>query len=382
MGEYVLLSAYSLYSKYRDINMNDHAHQASRTFEQLLSSLRDLPGVQVDLEHANSNHARDAYDFQLNLVVEGKTITVLVDLKKSVFPRDARQTLWKFADWSHAWANTHDVQAQPMLVADTISAGAKDILRSERWGYFDSGGSLYLPAPGAFLYIDKPPPKSAARAVRSLFTGRRAQVLHALLVNHNDWFGVTNLANKAQVSASTAAQVLAELDRHEWTEARGLGPAKERHLQDPSALLDAWALEMRAAPAPTLKRYFVPGIKSNMLAEKASQTFTEYNVMHAVTHEAAAQRFAPFLSSVSQVRCRIQANEAAKGALQALDAREVSEGANLAIIEAKDQGDLLFRDERQGIWLASPVQVYLDLVRSEGRAKEAAEHLRKETIGF
>lgn len=363
--------------------MNDHSHQASGTFEQLLSSLRDLPGVQADLENADGTpDSRQAYDFQLNLVIEGKPITVLVELKKSVFPRDARQTLWKFANWSPAWSKTHDIQAQPMLVADSISAGAKDILKSERWGYFDSGGSLYLPAPGAFLYIEKPSPKPEARAVRTLFTGRRAQVLHALLVNHSDWFGVTDLAMKAQVSPSTAAQVLAELDRHEWTEARGQGPAKERHLQDPSALLDAWAAETRSAPAPTLNRYFVPGIKSNMLAEKASETFAAHNVMHAVTHEAAAQRFAPFLSSISQVRCRILANEAAKGALKALDARPVSEGANLAIIEAKDEGDLLFREERQGVWLASPIQVYLDLVRSEGRAKEAAEHLRKETIGF
>jgi hypothetical protein len=183
--------------------MNDHSPQTSRTFEQFLSSLRDLPGVQADLEHAKGTpDTRQAYDFQLKLVIEGQPITVLVELKKSVFPRDARQTHWKFTDWSHAWSNTHDSQAQPMLVADSISAGAKDILRAERWGYFDSGGSLYLPAPGAFLYVEKPPPKSAARAVRGLFKGRRAQVLHALLVNRADWFGVTGLAEKAQVSPS------------------------------------------------------------------------------------------------------------------------------------------------------------------------------------
>lgn len=307
---------------------------------------------------------------------------MLVELKKSVFPRDARQTHWKFTGWSHAWSTTHTSQAQPMLVADSISPGAKDILRAERWGYFDSGGSLYLPAPGAFLYVEKPPPKSVVRAVRSLFAGRRAQVLHALLVNRTDWFGVTFLAEKAQVSASTAAQVVAELDRHEWTETRGQGPTKERHLVDPSALLDAWATETRAAPASTLNRYFVPAIKSEMLSEKASQVFAAHDVMHEVTHEAAAQRYSPFLSSVSQVRCRVLASEAVKRALQALDARPVSEGANLAIIEATDKGDLLFREEHQGVWLASPVQVYLDLIRSEGRAKEAAEHLRKEVIGF
>src|SRR5204862_4145475 len=122
--------------------------------------------------------------------------------------------------------------------------------------------------------------------------------------------------------------------------------------------------------------------KSDMLTEKVSQVFVAHNVLHEVTHEAAAQRFAPFLSSVSQVRCRVLASDAVKDGLQALDARPVSEGANLAIIEAKDRGELMFREKHQGVWLANPVQVYLDLISSEGRAKEAAEHLRKETIGF
>ena len=60
----------------------------------------------------------------------------------------------------------------------------------------------------------------------------------------------------------------------------------------------------------------------------------------------------------------------------------VNEGVNLVIIEAKSPGDLLFRERVGGIWLASPVQVYLDLLRGEGRSKEMAGHLRKERIGF
>ena len=43
---------------------------------------------------------------------------------------------------------------------------------------------------------------------------------------------------------------------------------------------------------------------------------------------------------------------------------------------------VLFRESINGIWLASPVQVYLDLMGSEGRAREMAKHLRQERIGF
>ena len=60
----------------------------------------------------------------------------------------------------------------------------------------------------------------------------------------------------------------------------------------------------------------------------------------------------------------------------------VNEGANLAIIEAKSPGELLFRERGAGLWLASPIQIYLDLLCGEGRSKEMAEHFRKERIGF
>jgi hypothetical protein len=60
----------------------------------------------------------------------------------------------------------------------------------------------------------------------------------------------------------------------------------------------------------------------------------------------------------------------------------VSEGANLVIIETKLPGDFLFREQIRDVWLASPILVYLDLLRGEGRSKEMAEHLRRNRIGF
>ena len=72
----------------------------------------------------------------------------------------------------------------------------------------------------------------------------------------------------------------------------------------------------------------------------------------------------------------------ADAAIGDLGARFVNEGANLAIIEAKSPGELLFREKVGGLWLASPIQIYLDLLLGEGRSKEMAEHFRKERIGF
>lgn len=347
--------------------------------DQFLESLRGLPDVRAELGGLGFAAATtDGLDAKVHLNVAGKSIVLLIEAKKTVYPRDVRQVLWQFK----ALPQRLHADEQPLLIAESLSPGAKELLRNERVGYYDSGGSLFLPAPGAYVYIDKPPPKTLEKSVRSLFSGRRAQVLHALLVHHQDWFGVTEVAEQAQVAPSTASDVLSHLDRFDWLISRGQGPGKERHLREPGALLDAWAKQLAVLRAPALRRYYVPGIKSDALIDRLGQVLDAHEVGYAVSYEAAAQRYAPFLSGISQVRTRLLPNVGADAAIAELDARVVSEGSNLAVIEVKSAGELLFRQQVGRVWLASPIQVYLDLLRGEGRAKEMAEHLRRERIGF
>lgn len=351
---------------------------------RFLDALRELPEVHADVaqwEPVGSTGVR-GHDAQIDLHVAGKSFMLLVEAKKAVYPRDIRQVIWRLREASRSQPQGQGEEPMSFLVAESISPGAKELLREERVGYYDSGGSLYLPAPGAYLYVDKPPPKTLAKSVRSLFSGRRAQVLHALLIQQQDWFGVTELAQWAMVSPATASQVLTELERFDWLVSRGQGPGKERHLHEPAALLDAWVKQLASTGLPNLRRYYVPATKADALLERVGDVFDAHDAGYAISHEAAAQRYSPFLSSVSQVRVRLLIGANADAAISDLGARVVNEGANLAIIEAKSPGDLLFRERVGGVWLASPVQVYLDLLRGEGRSKEMAEHLRKERIGF
>ncbi|KXW56428.1 hypothetical protein FV185_03770 [Ferrovum sp. PN-J185] len=347
--------------------------------EHLLDSLRELPDVHAELAQSELTvQATGRVDAKIDLHIAGRSIVLLVEVRKSVYPRDVRQVLWQLKSVQHR----HHADVQHLLIAESLSPGAKELLRAERIGYFDSGGSLFLPGSSAYIYIDKPVPKTLEKSVRSLFSGRRAQVLYALLVNHEEWFGVTEVAERAQVAPSTASDVLSELERFDWLVSRGQGPSKERHLREPSALLDAWVKQFAAQRAPVLRRYFVPGLKSDALIERLGQMFDAHHIAYAVSYEAAAQRYAPFLSGISQVRVRLLPSTSTETAIAELGARVVNEGANLAVIETKSAGELLFRQNVEGVWLASPVQVYLDLLRGEGRAKEMAEHLRKERIGF
>ena len=352
--------------------------------EQFLEALRELPKVQAKVgPPLQSRGPYWGFDAQVELRVGGQAATLLVEVKKALYPRDVRQVLWQFEEFSRRWPQSSEGrQTVSFLVAQSISPGAKDLLRDERVGYYDSGGSLFLPAESIYVYVDKPPPKTLSKSIRSLFFGRRAQVLHVLLMQHGEWFGVKETAKQARVSPATASQVLTELEKFDWVVSRGQGPTKERHLREPGALLDAWVKQIAVMRPLAMRRYFVPSVRAEGLVQKFAEVCTSYKAEYAITHEAAGQRYAPFLSTVSQVRCRLMVGTAADGVLGTLDAHTVDRGANLAVIEVKSSDELLFRDLVDGTWLASPVQVYLDLLRGGGRAKEMAKHLRQERIGF
>ncbi len=184
------------------------------------------------------------------------------------------------------------------------------------------------------------------------------------------------------MSAATASQVLVELERLDWLTSHGRGPHKERRLKQPGSVLDAWVKQLPALPQPQSHRYFVPSQTIEGLMQRLDEVLGHSAVPYAISYEAAAQKYAPFASSISQVRCRMRPAPGTSAALAALSARPVMEGSNLIVIDAQTFGEFLFRERQGSVWLASPIQVYLDLMRAEGRAKEMADHLRRERIGF
>lgn len=355
------------------------------TVERLLEALRQLPDVDArESVMQPAPHDHRGIDAKVEFSTGRRSYLLLVEVKKSVYPRDVPQALWQLdrymATSGHSERKKHVV---PLLAAESISPGAKDLLKSENCGFFDTGGSLFIPARGAYVYIEKPPPKTLQKTVGSLFRGKRSQVLHTLLIRHDEWFGVKELAELAEVSPATTSETLSALERFEWLTVKGQGPSKERRLTDPGALLDEWQKQALAAPRRgTYRRFYVPMSDADAIAHRLALICERLSLDYALTEQSAAQTYAPFLTSVSRVTCRLTFSHLKDELYAELEARPVNEGANLGVIETRSHGEFLFREQVGPLWLASPVQVYLDLLRSGGRGKEMAEYLRQERIGF
>ncbi len=349
--------------------------------DAFVAALHEIPGADAQIQNlelcVGERHRIDAV---VDAAISGKRLHLLVEIKGTAFPRDVREAVWQLRAYQGSPAtNAQHSNTLPFILAETLSAGARETLRNEQVGYFDRSGSLYVPAKGAYIFIDKTPPRNKRRKLTTIFRGSKALVLHAVFAKHGDWVSVKEVAEMSGVSPATASQVLGELERRDWVEARGSGPAKMRRLIEPTKMLDAWTHQEQEEKAPSMRRYFVPNYHGLELVRRVAAALEAHHATYAITAEAAAQIYAPSVTSISQVRCRAVSGAAAREAVSSLGARPADQGWNVAIIE-RSPAEFSRVEHKNGISLATPLQTYLDLLQSSGRAKEMADRLRKEVL--
>ncbi len=313
-------------------------------------------------------------DFLLDARFSDAPFKLVVEAKRSAFPRDVREAIWQLKRYIAAMP-PGNARVLPLLMADSISPGARALLREEKIGYFDRSGSLYLSADNLFVLIEKPALKRQARPLNSLFVGSRAQALHGVWTFKDQWFGVHELAERASVSPTTASQVLIELERREWVDSKGAGPSKERMLANPRALLDEWSSYVASLKPKSLRSYYMRMASIDEAIHEIDRICDETGIRYEISGLMAGQIHAPHLSKISQIHCRI--DHGSENLLLNLGAKAVKEGWNLGIIDSNPRHDFLFRQRLDHVWVTDPLQTYLDLLQLDsGRSKELAEHLR------
>ena len=69
-----------------------------------LEALRELPEVQAELSEIERPAGPDrGHDAQVDLRAGGKTASLLIQVKREVYPRDVRQVLWQLGESARRW---------------------------------------------------------------------------------------------------------------------------------------------------------------------------------------------------------------------------------------------------------------------------------------
>jgi hypothetical protein len=346
--------------------------------DQVTHSLQALPDVQVRAtRHAQQGAAWDAC---LDIAVQGRPATLLLICKAHGYPRDIRAALWQWEARLPA-ACESEPPSFPMFVAPSLSSGSRALLQEKGIAYAEDGGSLYLRLPWALLLVDRPAPSSAPRIAKTLYQGRRAQVLHILLSAPTHAWHIQELAAQAQVAPSTVHEVFSALEAHEWVEREGKGPHAVRRLCAPGRLLDAWA------EAHTLQRYAIHSFYTwtqspAQRCAKVVSSLEQLAVPYALTLSSGAELVAPFVTGSDTLSLLLPFQTPLASLMAQTGLQTAEEGANVRFLLCKDAAPLLLRRQLETLWVASDIQLYLDLWAWPARGKEQAKHLRQERLGF
>ena len=351
------------------VNIVPEVNNASRTDRALPSvaeTLQCLPQFTVEVHPPE----------RLCVSTAHHSVVVRVVAHASGYPRNVRQAVWQAQECPAK-------DEKFLLYVPALSPGSRDWLQQQGVGYLDAQGNLFLTAEGIYILRDAAPHavRSSVPVETNIFRGRATQVLASLLRTPERSWHVTDLAHESKVAAGTALRVCETLEKLLLMERQGRGPQSLRRLPVPGKLLDAWAEKHRLDALP-IHRYYRWTPELDKLAGMIGAAAEEQGSAYAVTLGVGAARRAPFLTQVEQLalwlpECVEVERLAASCRLQRAD-----EGPNVLLLGARDETPFLYRQQVNDLWIASDIQLYLDLLASPGRGREQAEHLRRERIGF
>ena len=290
-----------------------------------------------------------------------------LEVKNNGQPRVARAAAYQLARVLEREPDVYGVFAAPYISPQTA-----EICVQEKIGYLDLAGNCRLTF--GQVYIEQecnPNPFAEKRDLRSLYSPKAARVLRVLLTDTKKAWRVQALAEEAEVSLGQVSNVKSLLEDREWLKSSDAGLL----LKDPESLLSEWSENYNARKIAPRNYYTLKNI-AEMEADLA-KTCENEGTAYALTGFSGAARYAP---SVRYQRVMAYVSRDVESIAKILSLKEVASGANVTLFTSYDEGVLYGARQIDGICIASPVQVYLDLLGVKGRGEEAAKTILDEVI--
>jgi hypothetical protein len=249
------------------------------------------------------------------------------------------------------------------------------ICKKEEISWLDLSGNADISAPGLRIFIQGRPNlfKSAGRP-SSPFAPKGSRIARLLLMHPGRPMSQREIAHEAEMDEGFTSRIVSRLESDgliaRTDDGRVLVP-------NPNLLLDSWREAFDFQKNPIAKGHMAAR-SSDEILKNLSTLLKKRNVRHAATGLSAAwlyTRFVGFrtvtfyLDSFSSIDI-----------LTSAGFRKEQPGANVWIVIPKDEGVFQGLNQLEGIPCVHPVQVYLDLSGHPERAKEAADHIRRELL--
>lgn len=335
--------------------------------EALLEYIRKIPFLEVKEVDLNPTDNDGQPDLVVTLQQEGRVKFVIVEIQNNGEPRYARQAinqLLRFINSSSEYG---------VFIAPYISPKAAEICREAGIGYVDLAGNGFISFDKIFIEKQgNPNPYPRKRYLKSLFSPKAERILRVLLSSGKMEWKVEELAEEANVSLGLVSNVKKLLEDREWVDAQTIGFS----LIEPFSVLREWSENYNIKRNQIRDFYSILSISE--FEERLGNVCANRNILYGMTGFSGAARLAQAVR-YQPAMAYVQGN--LENLTELLGIKPVTSGANVTLLEPYDEGLFYGSQDRDGIRVLSPIQIYLDLKNFRGRGEEAAEALLDQVIG-
>lgn len=296
---------------------------------------------------------------------DGNASVLLVEVKRNVESRDVPELARRMRELGAVLEPPPDAV---MLAAQYLSSSARERIVGEGLNYADATGNLHLSLEDPALFIrdtgaSRDPWRGPGRP-RDSFRGPIAARVVRALVDFAPPMTVPTLIERSEVSTGAGYRVTDFLERQDLVERQPRGPITRA---DWRGVLERWARDYELNLAEAADTFLAPRGLPSLWKRLSGLDESGY----ALSGSAAAAYYEEY----AQARMAMFYADDPQRLAERLDLRPVESGANVLLVRPADPVVYARAQEREGIRIAAPSQVAVDLLNGPGRAPVEAQAL-------
>ena len=312
-------------------------------------------------------------DFLVRVDVDGRELVLLVEEKE----RPHLVQLRLAAEQIRQYAGPDQV---PVIMAHFLGPNRRALLREVGVSYFDLAGNIYLRAPGTFIdRVQDRNPFGYDRQSLNPFSDKASIVLRLLLDEpHRSW-RVRELAKVGEINPGWVSRVTDSLVRRglvDFDHANGITLVRGEEIIKEWSYLYDWRRNR-------FYYYYCHAYDVHEVLERVAGLTLENDRLCALGFHAGAYLVAPF-ALFNQIHILVDGNsfDAVRPEIERqMQLESAREGANLVLVRPHYKRSALFGARKiKKWWVASDIQLYLDLHRYPLRGEEQAQQLLEKLI--
>jgi|CXWL01.1.fsa_nt_gi hypothetical protein len=275
--------------------------------------------------------------------------------------------------------------AIPMLAVPFMGESGRKMTAEAGISWVDLAGNASVHGPGLLIrLLDSPRPPQVGRPP-DVFAPASSRLVRALLMSEGQALSHGDLVERSGLEKGRVSRLIPRLEVMGAVRRVAGSHSRPRFIaRRPRAVLEAWS-QAYDFSKHSIRRGFVlqEGRSADAVALGLMRRVREAlgsGTRHAFTGLAGAWLHAPFATH-RLVTIFVDGDPPIE-ALQRLGFHEEDTGANVWLVRPNDPSVYAGVSSVQGLPVAHPIQVYLDLKAQPERSTEAAEALAKQSLPF